>query len=316
MFKINFTYLNRFVSSSAMAGALALGVGACGPEDSPMTPQVPPTTPNITTTSKTLALSFDGLEALGDDYVYEGWIVGPDGPVTTGRFSVNAEGVPSQNEFTIPNVVADTANLFVLTIEPAINDDPAPSHVHILGGAFADGESNLSIDHMTALGTDFLDASGSFILKTPTTHGTDNDDAQGIWWLQITEMGPAASLELPTLPEGWVYEGWVVGADGPISTGRFRSANEADSDGAGPSAGADGFPPFSGQDFITPPVSLIDQKAVITVEPEPDNSPNPFTLKPLVAPSIADVGGGVLQTMENHAAETNITGLARFTADK
>jgi hypothetical protein len=312
MFKLNSSYLNRLISTSALTGALALAAVACGPADGPA--QDPIITEN-TTETKTLALTFEGLEALGDDYVYEGWIVGPDGPVTTGRFSVDADGVLTESEFIIANDIVDTAELFVLTIEPAVNDDPAPSHVHILAGPFSDGASSLSIGHMAALGTDLLDASGAFILKTPTTGGTDSDDAQGIWWLELTATGPAPSLVLPTLPDGWVYEGWVVGADGPISTGRFRSANEADSDGAGPTAGSDGFPPFSGQDFIAPPVSLIDHKAVITVEPEPDNSPKPFTFKPLVAPSIANVGGGVLQVMENHAAATSITGSAWFKAD-
>ena len=38
----------------------------------------------------------------------------------------------------------------------------------------------------------------------------------------------------------------------------------------------------------------------------------PFTLKPLITPSIADAGGGVLQTMENHAMQHTITGSASF----
>ena len=42
--------------------------------------------------------------------------------------------------------------------------------------------------------------------------------------------------------------------------------------------------------------------AVISVEPEPDNSPGPFTLKPLVDMTIEDVGAGVPQDMMNNAA--------------
>ena len=49
----------------------------------------------------------------------------------------------------------------------------------------------------------------------------------------------------------------------------------------------DGF--FPGEDFLmnapsglTFPVDIAGGTAVISVEPHPDNSPNPFTLKPLV----------------------------------
>jgi len=263
-----------------------------------------------------LALAFEGLEDLGDDYVYEGWLIVDGAPVTSGRFSVDEMGVPTPSEFAIDRDIADASSLFVLTIEPAVGDDPAPSHVHLVGGTFEDDAADLTIDHKTALGTSFVDAEGSFILKTPTTHDVDDDDANGIWWLEITDDGPAPSLLLPALPTGWVYEGWVVGDDGPISTGRFGAANEEDSDGAGLTAGPDGFPMFAGQDFIAPPKDLIGHAAVISVEPEPDNSPAPFTLKPLITPSISDAGGGVLQAMENHAMHHTITGSAWFTASE
>jgi hypothetical protein len=156
--------------------------------------------------------------------------------------------------------------------------------------------------------------SGGFILKTPTTHADDGDDSQGIWWLQLINGGPSASLVLPELPNGWVYEGWVVGDNGPISTGRFMAANQEDSDGAGMTAGPDGFPMFAGQDFIAPPMDLIGHAAVISVEPEPDDSPMPFALKPLITTSIEDLGGGVLQPMENRSLQHTITGSAWFQA--
>jgi hypothetical protein len=92
----------------------------------------------------------------------------------------------------------------------------------------------------------------------------------------------------------------VVGTEGPISTGRFTSVSGADSDGAGPSGGPNDAPPFPGQDFVDPPIDLTaGYAAVISIEPEPDNSPAPFALKPLVDTSIDDVGEGILQAMEN-----------------
>ncbi len=112
----------------------------------------------------------------------------------------------------------------------------------------------------------------------------------------------ASSTVSFTSPAGWVYEGWVVGPGGPVSTGYFTSVSGHDSDMGGPTAGPDPTPPFPGQDFINPLVSLIGFAAVISIEPMPDNNPGPFTLKPLVDGNIEDVGMGVLQAMGNNAA--------------
>ena len=251
--------------------------------------------------TRALGVDFAGLEALGDDYVYEGWLIVGEMPVSTGRFRIDANGDPEPAEFAVQAADVDEATLFVLTIEPAVGDDPAPADTHVLAGDF-DGEmAELSVGHPAALGDDLAGAEGAFILETPTTADVADDYAQGIWWLDPA-AGPAASLELPDLPAGWVYEGWVVGGEGPVSTGRFSMSDVADSTGAGTTSGLDDAPPFPGRDFIDPPASLIGFAAVISVEPEPDDSPAPFGLKPLVDMNIEDVGPGVLQMMENNAA--------------
>jgi hypothetical protein len=125
-------------------------------------------------------------------------------------------------------------------------------------------------------------------------------------------MPPAPSLELPALPDGWIYEGWVATDDGPISTGRFASPDDADLDDAGPTAGPDPGPPFPGQDFIDPPLVLNDGgvRAVITVEPEPDPSAAPFPLRPLVTDPIAAATAPTAQAMTNIAADTVPAGAA------
>ncbi|MGB0715829.1 MAG: anti-sigma factor [Phycisphaerae bacterium] len=251
-------------------------------------------------TNRTLEVSFSNLEPLGEGFVYEGWLIVDDAPVAAGRFSVNEDGEPVPSSFEVNDDDASAASMYVLTIEPDVDDDPAPSDTHILAGAFDGSEADLTVEHGAALGDDFTMAMGSFILDTPTTTEVAEDFDQGIWWLDPSG-GPGASLELPELPAGWVYEGWVVGDDGPVTTGRFLSANEADADGAGATAGPDAEPRFPGQDFIDPPVSLIGYAAVISIEPEPDDSPAPFVLKPLVDMDIEDVGAGVLQDMANAA---------------
>jgi hypothetical protein len=247
-----------------------------------------------------LQLRFHGLEDLGADYAYEGWLIVDGAPVSTGVFTVDADGVPSQTYFPTEVSSLDAISTFVLTIEPSPDNDPAPSHVHILGGDVIHGRAALTIDHGAALGTDFGMAAGSYILAAPSAGGSAPYQ-NGIWWLDPSG-GPDPSLVIPTLPDGWVYEGWIVGPDGPITTGRFTSASGADSDGAGPDAGPMDGPPFPGQDFVDPALDLRGLVAVISVEPEPDNSAGPFTLKPLMDPLIDDVGEGVLQPMSRNPA--------------
>lgn len=258
------------------------------------------------TDMRMLGVAFDGLEALGDDFVYEGWLIVDGQPVSTGRFGIDEAGEADPGEFDVSAADADAATAFVLTIEPAVGDDPAPADTHVLAGDFDGTVADLTIGHAAALGTDLAEAAGSFILETPSTAEVADDFAQGIWWLDPA-AGPGPSLDLPELPAGWVYEGWVVGDDGPVSTGRFTMADAADDDGAGPTGGEDDAPPFPGQDFIDPAIQLVGLVAVISVEPEPDDSAAPFALKPLIDMEIEDVGAGVLQPMENNAA-TSPTG--------
>ncbi len=247
-----------------------------------------------------LRLDLQGLEDLGSDYVYEGWLIVDGAPVSSGRFTVDG-GVPSQTYF--PTSVGSLAavSTFVLTIEPAQGDDPAPSAVHLVGGDFTTGQAPLTIDHGAALGTDFAGVMGAYILAAPSGGGAAPYQ-NGIWWLD-PGAGPGPTLALPELPAGWIYEGWVAGADGPISTGTFALASGEDSDGAGPAAGDDPGPPFPGQDFVDPATDLtMGYAAVISVEPVPDNSPAPFSIKPLMDPVIDDVGAEVLQPMHRNGA--------------
>ena len=247
--------------------------------------------------------SFTGLENLGQGWAYEGWLIVGGAPVSTGTFTVDDDGVPSATRAAVLEV-GDAAGVaaFVLTLEPAPDPDPAPSAWHLLGGDFVDGTAQLSVGHAAALGDDFSGAAGSYILAAPSARDAATYK-NGIWWLDPAppepSSGPGPSLTLPDLPAGWVYEGWVVGPDGPVSTGRFIAVRGADSDGAGIGAGQWLTPAFPGQDFVLPfPKDLTSgYAAVISVEPEPDNSPAPFTLKPLVDTSIDDVGGGALQAM-------------------
>ncbi len=249
--------------------------------------------------SGNLNLSIQGLEDLGPDYVYEGWIITPSGPVSSGIFTVDANGMLSKNQFSIPEETLDASTTFVLTIEPKVDPDPAPSKIHVLAGDFSASSANLSISHGAALGNDFGSVSGKFILATPST-ATMDDEASGIWWLD--PAGPTPTLNLPSLPEGWQYEGWAVINGTPVSTGTFTNVSGADS--GEPFKGPAATPPFPGEDFVANapaglsfPTSLLGGAGVISIEPFPDNSPAPFTLKPLVGAIASDAGVHSLITM-------------------
>lgn len=245
----------------------------------------------------TLSLNISRLTNLGAAFAYEGWLIINGQPVSTGIFTVSDDGMASATEFVLA-VDPTTASAFVLTIEPSPDPDPAPSAVHLLAGDLADGSAQLSVAHAAALGNDFTSASGAYILGIgyPAGLQAGNSYRNGIWM---------PSLNLPQLPSGWTYEGWVIGADGPITTGRFTAPGMQDSDGSGPAAGGSGTgPDFPGQDFLSQPIDLTSgYAAAITVEPEPDNSPAPFSaLKPLADAMIEDVGDHGAQDFVNEAA--------------
>lgn len=266
-----------------------------------------------TPTTEDLQLNFTGLEDLGSDYAYEGWIMVDGSPVSTGVFNVDANGTLSKTSFTLDATQLEKATAFILTIEPSPDNDPAPSDVHILAGDFSGTSADLTVDHGAALGNDFTSSTGTYILATPTD-GMNNNEKSGVWWLDPA-TGPGAGLDLPTLPAGWKYEGWAVIGGTPVSTGTFTDAGVADE--AAPYSGTMGGPSYPGEDFVTNapsgltfPTDLAGATVVISVEPYPDNSPNPFLLKPLVGPVDANATDHTPYTMNNNAEATNPTGTA------
>jgi len=235
--------------------------------------------------TENIQVSFSNLPDLGVDYVYEGWLAVNGGVESAGRFTVDASGSPSQNVFDFPGSTVSNSSAYILTIEPANEtgaDLAAPSSTHILAGDFSGSSALLTMADARALGTNFGSAAGGYILATPTTASTTDEDS-GVWFLDPT-AGPGPALTLPTLPAGWVYEGWAVIGGTPYSTGTFTSVMGADNSSmfSGPNPG----PPFPGEDFITGrsifPTTLAGGTIVVSVEPFPDNDAAPFALKPLV----------------------------------
>ena len=260
-----------------------------------------------------LAIDITGLEDLGDGANYEGWLIVNEVPVSTDTFRVDSVGALSRTSFEASSENLENATAFVLTIEPNPDPDPAPSSTRILAGGFSKDLAPLSL--VTALGDDFSSAAGTYILATPT-NGEMTDENSGVWFLKPTDP-PTPSLILPTLPRngGWKYEGWVVIDGTPVSTGKFIAAAGADE--AAPHSGPEQAPPFPGEDLLlrapsglTFPVDLVGATIVISIEPEPDNSPAPFVLKPLVGRVPASLTPGKSSRIRNSASATSPSGTA------
>lgn len=259
-----------------------------------------------------LELSVADFDPLTDGFHYEGWAIVGGAPVTTGKFNIDGSGqivdldgnlVP-HGRFPVPTDIS-TASDIVITIEPDGDVDTVPAATKFLGGSVVDNETNLSVAHGSSLGDDFSSATGKYILATPT-NGANTNENSGIWFLDNSSGSPVAGLSLPVLPAGWNYEGWVVFNGTPVTTGTFTSVDVADD--AAPFSGAIAGPPFPGEDFLmnapsglTFPDDLAGKTAVISIEPSPDNSTAPFTLKPLVGAIPSDATDHTVYEMSNEA---------------
>lgn len=242
---------------------------------------------NNNSSTSNLTINFTGLENLGSDYVYEGWIIVAGSPVSTGTFTIDDTGAYSRTSFTVDSGQLASATTFVLTIEPAIDPDPAPSDVKVLGGDFSGNSASVNSNIVA----DFSTVEGKYILATPTDTDNSNEES-GVWFLDNSSGSAVTGLTLPTLPAGWKYEGWAVINGTPVSTGTFTDASMADDNAAtSPFKGSDNNGPnYPGEDYlqnapaglgVSFPTDLRGTTIVISVEPSPDNSTAPFALKPL-----------------------------------
>lgn len=280
----------KFLASAIVLTSLFLG--SCSDDDDATV---------VEETTSSLDLSLTGLENLGDDYKYEGWVIVNDSPVSTGIFTIDDNGVWSDSSFDVDKDMLASATAFVLTIEPTVDPDPAPSATKLLVAPFSGDTATVAGYVVPGINTDgdgmFTDAAGIYFLRTPTdeTSGNNGNDESGIWF--GTTAATAGFTGMPELDatSGWRYEGWVVVDGTPISTGTFTNFDERDSGNPFSGTEANAGPPIPGEDFllnapngITFPLDLRGRTAVISLEPYPDNSAAPFAIKPLVSDIATD----------------------------
>ncbi|MDP3989273.1 MAG: anti-sigma factor [bacterium] len=258
-----------------------------------------------TGTTTTIAFEEINLEELSMGH-YEGWAVFGDEKVSIGTFNANDE-----LSFTSKRDLA-SADKIVVTIEPEGDTDDIPSDIVVLSGDMVDGVAELSFP------VDLRNSTGGYILATPSD-GTFNNETSGVWFLRTPEP-LTASLILPTLPRGWVYEGWVMHKGLPLSSGRFSDVAMAD-DFNGYS-GSFPTPNFPGEDYLVNapdgiefPINIADgsSKIVVSIEPDIDGQDptgdSPFQVKPFVG----DVFAGA-SDHTNYNLVLNLEGLPSGTA--
>jgi len=224
-----------------------------------------------------ITFEFTGLEPLTQGH-YEGWAIIGEEKISTGKFNIG-----DKLSFSVADISA--ASKIVVTIEPDGDTDEIPSGVVVLAGDLVENNAALSFP------VDLSQVSGKYILATPT-NGDETIETSGIWFLQLPPP-PSAGLVLPELPSGWIYEGWAVNQETPLTSGKFASPDGIDNfDGY---SGSEPGPPFPGEDYlvnapegVTFPLDLADGNslAVISVEPDLDGvdptGDAPFSIKPLV----------------------------------
>ena len=230
-------------------------------------------------------LELENLAPLLDGYTYQAWakigfITLPSerfNVVENGSF-VNSSGQFIQNAFIFTEDISDASQVFI-TIEDKRDSDETPSGTVVLAGDVSGSSATLSMTHPLALNTSFGGQSGSFMLMSWVS-GAPVDDTSGLWFIEGTRNAPTAGLSLPTLPDGWTYEGWVDKGGALVSTGTFRDNSGHDLERLYSTSDT---PPFPGEDFVeNPPAGVtfpLDPSGgtvQITVEPFPDDTVLPY----------------------------------------
>ena len=258
-----------------------------------------------------LQLTFSDLAPLANGYHYEGWAVLDGRAWSTGRFNVgpngelvDLDGKPVQDGVYESGRDLSEAAMVAITIQPPIGsaDSPAVGEdgfggdapPHLLAGVVTDLSVVLSPGAGPALGNTYADASGSYLLDHGHVHFPEFD--------------------LPTLPAGWAYETWVVVGGVAESLGRFGLAaggdqaehGEHDHEATTAEVGT-----VEAPQHLVPSSDVRGGTLFVSIEPSPDDSPLPYSLRPLSAEVLAEAQDGTAYPLQNGSA-TFPTGTARI----
>jgi hypothetical protein len=226
----------------------------------------------------------------------------------TGKFNVTSDGAlvdldgkPVAGGVYEAGRDLSDAVMVAITIQPPMQAGDAPQHgedgfggdapPHLLVGVVTDYAALLSSSAGPALGGSFAGVAGVYLLDHGHLH--------------------FPGLELPVLPAGWAYETWAVFDGAPESLGRFGEAEAAHDDGGhdhdGAAASETGG--IAAAQHLVLSRDLRGGALFTTIEPSPDDSPAPYSLRVLQADVPVDAKDGAEYALTN-ASDSFPSGVA------
>jgi len=230
-------------------------------------------------------LELENLPPLQDGYTYQAWARIGFVTLPSERFNVaengsfvNSSGQFIQNSFIFTEDISDASEVFI-TIEDKRDSDETPSGTVVMAGDVTASSATLSMTHPLALDASFGGQSGSYMLLNWATSASP-DETSGLWFIDGSRNAPSAGLSLPSLPDGWTYEGWVDNGSAFVSTGTFRDNSGHDLERLYSDTDT---PPFPGEDFlenapdgVTFPLDPSGGTVRVSIEPFPDDTVLPY----------------------------------------
>ncbi|MFC1656896.1 hypothetical protein ACFL14_02985 [Patescibacteria group bacterium] len=228
---------------------------------------------------------------------YELWQINRNQKISLGKFNINEQGqiidlynlVIENNEFNLILVEnsVDAIQGFQISIEPNPDDNLDPSSTILVSGKI-NQQKQIDLRYIVELeGT-----KGSFALSSPTDGSEHTNESSGVWFVYKVKNNEIPSLDLPVLPEGWIYESWIFYENNYVSMGKFT--DPAVSDAEARFSGKENILTFPGEDFLykgdsdyatTFPFVLNNgsTQVLISIEPDIDGSDptglNPFSIQ-------------------------------------
>jgi hypothetical protein len=225
-----------------------------------------------------LTLQFTNLADPGNDH-YEGWLIVGGSPVSTGKFTVDANGNildlegNAIDKFLVEDIDIDDATDFVLSLEPQGDTDSLPASIKPLAGSLNAAKDSATLAHN--VGADLSSISGEFILATPTDDAEADDYHLDLDFTNLAELSTGH------------YEGWLIVSGAPVSTGKFKM-----------SVGGE-ITDLSDQ-VVTDPFLVLDLDIanvtdfVLSIEPQGDTDSIPGDVKPMAGSYNSGTMGGSL----------------------
>ena len=224
--------------------------------------------------------SFQGLQPLEGEVIYQAWAVtnrfGPYQGAPFLAFNVNEGGelldpvqdTVIQGPFPVRLARQD---LYGIAVSLGLSEADTESQSFLLGGVVENGAVSLELAPWLGLNMDLSGMTGTYVLATPTGAG-GGDGLAGIWFMDPSGPSTSPGLDLPDAESGWEYEGWVVMGHDTLSTGKFSATNGADASSRFSGGGV--APDFPGEDFLVDPpadvvfpLHLAGAKVLVTLEP-------------------------------------------------